>query len=125
VREAPATRLPADCDIINLGDRHCEVIHTLGHSPGGIVLFERPTGILFSGDIVYGGPLIDDAYHSNLDQYIASMRRLLELPVTTVHGGHFPSMGRERYRQVIREWLAEGSLETALLGTAVKAGDRS
>ena len=41
-----------------------EVVHTPGHSPGGIGLFERATGIFLSGDVIYDGPLIDDAYHS-------------------------------------------------------------
>jgi glyoxylase-like metal-dependent hydrolase (beta-lactamase superfamily II) len=49
------------------------VIHTPGHSPGGIALWEKKTGILLSGDIVYDGPLILDAYHSDLRDYDASM----------------------------------------------------
>ena len=57
---APATRLLDDGDVVDLGDRALEVIHTPGHSPGGIALFERASGILFSGDIVYDGPLIED-----------------------------------------------------------------
>ena len=59
-KAAPATRLLEDGDVVDLGDRVLEVIHTPGHSPGGIALFERATGILFSGDIVYDGPLIED-----------------------------------------------------------------
>ena len=106
VRSAPATRLVEDGDIIDLGDRRFEVIHTPGHSPGGIALFERSTGILFSGDIVYDGPLIEDTYHSNAADYIASMERLLQLPVRIVHGGHFPSFSGERYRDLIASWLA-------------------
>ncbi|MCB1805150.1 MAG: MBL fold metallo-hydrolase, partial [Candidatus Competibacteraceae bacterium] len=77
------------------------------HSPGGIALWEAKTGILFAGDIVYDGPLIEDCYHSNSEDYIASMERLLELPVNIVHGGHFPSYGRERHRQIIRDWLRD------------------
>ena len=84
-----------------------EVIHTPGHSPGGIALYEKASEILFSGDIVYDGPLIEDTYHSDLTDYIASMERLLTLPVRLVHGGHFPSFGGERYRQLIRGWLDE------------------
>ena len=52
VKSAPATRLLEDGDVVDLGDRTLEVIHTPGHSPGGIALFEHATGILFSGDIV-------------------------------------------------------------------------
>jgi glyoxylase-like metal-dependent hydrolase (beta-lactamase superfamily II) len=106
VTGAPATRILLDGDIVDLGDRRFEVIHTPGHSPGGIALFERATGILFSGDIVYDGPLIEDAYHSNAADYVASMERLLDLPVRIAHGGHFPSFGRGRYRTIIAAWLA-------------------
>lgn len=105
VKKAPATRIVKDGDVIDLGDRHFTVIHTPGHSPGGIALYEKATGILFSGDIVYDGPLIEDTYHSDMDDYIASMTRLLDLPVRLVHGGHFPSFSGERYRGLILDWL--------------------
>lgn len=105
VRPAPATRILEDGDIIDLGDRTFEVIHTPGHSPGGIALWEAASGVLFSGDIVYDGPLIEDTYHSNAADYLASMKRLLSYPVRIVHGGHFPSFDGTRYRQLIGDWL--------------------
>ncbi len=107
VKRAPATRILRDGDRIDLGDRNFEVIHTPGHSPGGIALFEATSGILFSGDILYDGPLIEDTYHSNAADYVASMEHLLTLPVRLVHGGHFPSFDGERYRALIRNWLDE------------------
>ena len=105
VTPAPATRILDDGDIVDLGDRHFEVLHTPGHSPGSIMLFEAASGVLLSGDTVYDGPLIDDAYHSDIDQYVASMQRIYELPVRVVHGGHFPSFDGARYRELIREFL--------------------
>lgn len=105
VKRAPATRLLEDGDVIDLGDRQFEVIHTPGHSPGGIALYETATEILFSGDILYDGPLIEDTYHSNANDYHASMERLLRLKVRLVHGGHFPSFSGERYRELITGWL--------------------
>lgn len=105
LRAAPATRLLADGDVIDLGDRAFEVIHTPGHSPGGIALWEAASGILFSGDIVYDGPLIEDTYHSDAADYHASMVRLYDLPVRVVHGGHFPSYDGTRHREIIRSWL--------------------
>lgn len=107
VRCAPATRLLDDGDMIDLGDRHFEVIHTPGHSPGGIALWEAATGILFSGDIVYDGPLIEDTYHSDAADYYRSMVRLLGLPVRVVHGGHFPSYGGERHRDIVEAWISK------------------
>ncbi len=107
MKAAPATRLLNDGDHIDLGDRVFEVIHTPGHSPGGIALWEEKSGVLFSGDILYDGPLIEDTYHANADDYLASMERLLRIPARIVHGGHFPSFSGERYRTLIKDWLAE------------------
>ncbi len=105
VRGAPATRILEDGEVIDLGDRRFEVVHTPGHSPGGIALFERETGILFSGDIVYDGPLVEDTYHADPADYYTSMKRLLDYPVRVVHGGHFPSYDGRRHREIIRRWL--------------------
>jgi len=107
VAPAPATRLLEAGETIDLGDRRLEVIHTPGHSPGGIMLYEAATAILFSGDTVYDGPLIDDLDHSDIAAYVASMKRILDLPVQVVHGGHFPSFDGARYRELIRDYLVE------------------
>jgi len=104
IEPAPATSTLKDGDAIDLGDRAFEVIHTPGHSPGGIALWEKKTGTLLSGDIVYDGPLILDTYHADLADYDASMERLAKLPVTMVHGGHFPSFGRQRLAELIAEY---------------------
>ena len=81
------------------------MIHTPGHSPGGIALFEADTGMLISGDIVYDGPLIESDDPAEMQQYVTSMKRLLDLPVQTVHGGHFPSYDGARHRDIITNWL--------------------
>ena len=105
VLPAPASRLLEAGDVIDLGDRHFQVLHVPGHSPGSIALWESATGILLSGDAVYDGPLIDDAYHSNAADYVATMARLRELPVRVVHGGHYPSFGHDRYRILIDDYM--------------------
>lgn len=106
VQSAPATQLLESGDVIDLGDRVLEVIHVPGHSPGSIALWEKSSGVLFSGDAVYDGPLVDDAYHSNSEQYVESLMKIRGLPVNVVHGGHFQSFGRDRYRRLIDEYVA-------------------
>lgn len=96
-----------DGDVVDLGDRAFEVIHTPGHSPGGIGLYEKATGIFLSGDIIYDGPLIDDTYHSDVPTYIETLEGLRRLKVSIVHGGHFPSFGPTRFRQLIDEYTAQ------------------
>ncbi|MEZ5229816.1 MAG: MBL fold metallo-hydrolase [Acidimicrobiales bacterium] len=102
---ARVTRLVDEGDTVDLGDRRFEVLHLPGHSPGSIGLWESATGTLFSGDAVYDGPLLDELEDSDIDAYCSTMRRLLELPVTVVHGGHDPSFGRDRLRAIARAYL--------------------
>ncbi len=106
---ARVTRLVDEGDTIDLGDRQFEVLHLPGHSPGSIGLWEASTGTLFSGDAVYDGPLLDELGDSNIADYCATMHRLLELPVTVVHGGHDPSFGRDRLRAIARAYLERRS----------------
>ena len=96
VAPADPTRTVVEGDIIDLGNRQFEVLHLPGHSPGGIGLWEEKTGILFSGDTVYDGPLLDQGEDADIEAYIRSMRRLRDMPVEIVHGGHEASFGRER-----------------------------
>ncbi|MEL6986020.1 MAG: MBL fold metallo-hydrolase, partial [Actinomycetota bacterium] len=100
-----ATRLIEEGDVIDLGDRQLEVLHLPGHSPGSIGLWESATGTLFSGDAIYDGPLLDQFDDSNIADYCATMERLLDLPVTTVHGGHDPSFDRDRLTTLARAYL--------------------
>ncbi len=106
VKPAQVGRVLEHGDVIDLGERAFEVVHTPGHSPGGIGLLERKTGIFLSGDVVYDGPLIDDAYHSDASAYVETLERLRALPVSVIHGGHFPSFGPVRFRQLIDEYVA-------------------
>lgn len=100
------TRRLVEGDVVDLGDRAFEVLHLPGHSPGSIGLWEAKSGILFSGDAVYDGPLLDRLPGSDIAAYQATMRRLLELPVSVVHAGHDPSFGRDRLRTLVRRYLA-------------------
>lgn len=106
ITPAEATQTVRDGDRIDLGDRSFEVIHLPGHSPGSIGLWEEQTGILFSGDAVYDGALIDTMPDSDINAYIASMKRLADLPVSLVHAGHDASFGPMRLKEIVDDYLA-------------------
>ncbi len=107
VLPAAPTLLLSEGSIVDTGDRSFEVFHLPGHSPGSIALYERRQEILFAGDVVYDGPLAyDEGNADEMRQYVASMKRLLDLPVRVVHGGHYPSCGQDRMRAIIRDFLA-------------------
>lgn len=106
VPAAPAQTLLDEGDVVDTGDRSFEVIHLPGHSPGSIALYEKARGILFAGDVIYDGELAyDESDAEKMRQYVASMKRVLELPVRVVHGGHYPSFGRDRLREIARGFL--------------------
>ncbi|HVM84336.1 MAG TPA: MBL fold metallo-hydrolase [Candidatus Binatia bacterium] len=103
---APPTQLLSEGSRVDTGDRSFEVFHLPGHSPGSIALYERATEILFAGDVIYDGPLAYDAENrAEMQEYVASMKRLHELPVRVVHGGHYPSCDGDRMQLIIRGFL--------------------
>ncbi len=108
VQPAPLTHLLDEGDVVDLGDRLFRVFHLPGHSPGSIALYEKATGILFSGDVIYDGALIDDLYHSDPDVLSQSHARLRELPISMVHAGHFASFGKDRLHALLDEYAAGG-----------------
>jgi len=87
----PADRLLEDGDSIDVGDLHFQVIHTPGHSPGGICLFGH--GILLSGDTLFNSGIgRTDFPGCSYSQILNSINtRLLVLPEETkVYPGHGP-----------------------------------
>lgn len=96
IHSAQVTQALKEGEIIDLGNRHFEVMHLPGHSPGSMGLWEAATGTFFSGDALYDGTLLDELPDSNIPDYLATMKRIRELPVNVVHGGHEPSFGRDR-----------------------------
>lgn len=65
-------------DRIELGGRSLEVLHTPGHSPGGVSLYDRATGILFAGDAINYGGIWLYLPRSDAAAYRATLQRLVE-----------------------------------------------
>jgi hydroxyacylglutathione hydrolase len=92
-------RLLKDGDRIDVGDLHFEVLHTPGHSPGGICLLGH--GVVFSGDTLFNfGIGRTDFAGGSYELLMKSIReKLMVLPdETVVYPGHGPSttIGDER-----------------------------
>jgi glyoxylase-like metal-dependent hydrolase (beta-lactamase superfamily II) len=105
LQAAPPTRILREGDVIDLGDRTLHVLHVPGHSPDSISLFEEASGILFSGDAIYDGPLLYNLPDSDLTTYADTMRRLMELPLRIVHAGHDESFGKKKLIAIARRHL--------------------
>ena len=67
------TKIVTDHDVIDIGGRQIEVLHTLGHSPGHLCFWEKVKEYLFTGDLVYKDILF--VYYPSTDPevYLASL----------------------------------------------------
>lgn len=97
----PADRLLRDGDELTIGDEVWRVLHTPGHSPGGITLYSAAKGLALVGDTLFAGSIgRTDFPGSDFETLARSIReRLYTLPdETRVLPGHGPetSVGREK-----------------------------
>ena len=76
--------------IVDLGDRLITVVHTPGHSPESISLYDVTNGLMLSGDYLYEGPLYAFVPGSSLEAYLATAERLLATypEPMTYYGAH-------------------------------------
>ncbi|UJA32868.1 MBL fold metallo-hydrolase [Clostridium sporogenes] len=108
------TMVLKDNDIIDIGGRSIQVLHTPGHSPGHICFFEKERGYLFTGDLVYKDTLF--AYYPSTDPkaYLKSIERVATFPVKKVFPAHHSlDIHPEiliRMRDAFRQLESEGKL---------------
>ncbi|KAG9354351.1 hypothetical protein JZ751_001057 [Albula glossodonta] len=97
-------------DVISLGDRQLTVLHMPGHSRGSICLHDREHKLLFSGDVVYDGAMIDWLPYSRVGDYVRSCERLVELvdgeQVEQVLPGHFNTFGAKRLHRLASDYIS-------------------
>jgi glyoxylase-like metal-dependent hydrolase (beta-lactamase superfamily II) len=102
VDEPPAaTHALEDGDEITLGGTALQVLHTPGHSPGSVCLYDEAGRAVIGGDVLFAGSVgRTDLWEGSEATLLASIRdRLLVLPDdTVVYPGHGPAttIGRER-----------------------------
>ncbi len=106
ITPAPLTGYLDEGDVVDLGDCACQVLHVPGHSPGSIALWDRKARVVFTGDVVYDGALLDNLYHSDPATLRQSLARMCDLDADIFHAGHSPSFGRARLKAIVAEYLA-------------------
>ncbi len=98
----PIDREVEEGDLINIGAASLKVLHTPGHTPGGMCLYNAPD--LITGDTLFVGGLgRTDFPGGSHEQLLASIRtKLLVLPAETVvwpghgYGGSRSTIGEEK-----------------------------
>ncbi len=101
----------ADGEELAAGGHRLRVLHTPGHTPGGVCLHDGDAGVVFSADTLFnGGPGATGRSFSDFPTIIESIRtKLLVLPPeTVVHTGHGDSTTIGDEAPHLDEWLARG-----------------
>ncbi|MDL2280242.1 MBL fold metallo-hydrolase [Selenomonadales bacterium OttesenSCG-928-I06] len=81
----------ADGDTVEFGNVKLQVIHTPGHTKGGICLYNKEENVLFSGDTLMAGTIgVTDLPGGSYETIIKSIKeKLFTLPdATVVYPGH-------------------------------------
>jgi len=73
-------------DDVTLGDRTFKILHTPGHRPGAICLYDESSKLLLTGDSVCGTR--ENLIRMDRDVYIESLKGLLELDVDLMIMSH-------------------------------------
>ncbi len=120
-----------DGDIINLGGRTLECIHTPGHSEGSVCYLDSSTRILFSGDTVNNSiilmrqpdnnPCLIEKYQKTLEKLWA---RTDDFDVLAIgHDGDLIDKGIIHDYLMLTKGLLEGSLSGGYEETGFRKGD--
>ncbi|MDW7673362.1 MAG: MBL fold metallo-hydrolase [Bacillota bacterium] len=94
-----------DGDMIEVGKTRITTIHTPGHCAGHCSFYVEEEDVLFSGDIDLSsfGPWYGN-YASDIDQFIASVHKLIEIKPGCLVTSHAP-VARENIRKRLLEYI--------------------
>lgn len=108
-------------DELKTGKFTFQILHLPGHAPGHICLYEKEKKLLFSGDNVIGRgtPYIgrrlrkqgkgieSDIPQGDMNQYLKSLKRLMELDIECVIPAHGPVGKKERIIETYQRKLEQ------------------
>ena len=101
----------ADGDVLQVAGIDVQIIHTPGHSPGGVCLYAPDLDTVLTGDTLFcGGPGATGRTYSDFPTILESIREsLLSLPATTrVLTGHGDETTIGAEAQQYEAWVARG-----------------
>ncbi len=88
VEPCPKPHFLTHGDAVDLGSRVLDVIHIPGHTPGSILLLDRHTKILLSGDTVARRLLYGITDFVPLAQFCVDLKKLEEYDFNTMYSAH-------------------------------------
>jgi glyoxylase-like metal-dependent hydrolase (beta-lactamase superfamily II) len=115
----------ADGDRIDAGDTTVVAVHTPGHAPDHLCFWHEESRTLFSGDLAVQGTsvVIPASAGGDLEAYVASIRRVLELEPARLLPAHGPVI--DKPATLLRIYLAHRREREEQVLAALGAGATS
>ena len=112
-----------DGDAVKIDESSLQVLHTPGHTPGHICLYERESGTLFAGDMITGkGVPFVGSLHGDIVDFSRSLNRLHELKIDRAFLSH-DGETRDAHGR-INEILQQKLMEEQRLLEVLKDGEK-
>jgi uncharacterized sulfatase len=111
---------PQAAGVEQIGDHMLEFLALAGHTDGDLAVFDRTTGVLFAGDLVFFDRAATTP-HANVRVWLDSLARLKAVPYQQLVPGHGPVVTDARAIEQTRNYLVW--LETTLKEGAEKGED--
>jgi endoribonuclease LACTB2 len=114
-----------DGDIVPAGDGELHIIHTPGHAPDHVVLWNPSTRTLFSGDLVVPGTtvVIPASMDGNLSAYMQSLERVRALAPARLLPSHGAPI--DNPAAILEEYLAHRRARERQVIAGLRSGDRT
>jgi len=106
--------------VVEIEGATLEAIWTPGHAADHLCFYLREDRTLFSGDMVLGAGTTVIPLDGDLDDYLASLRVLLDLDARRIFPAHGPAI--EDPQSKIREYLAHRALRDQQILEGLRAG---
>lgn len=101
-----------------------EIVHTPGHAPDHLCFWHAESRTLLSGDLIAGrGSIIVAPPEGDLDEYMASLRRVRALRPARILPGHGPAA--EDGAAKIEEYISHRRDREARIAAALRSGASS
>jgi glyoxylase-like metal-dependent hydrolase (beta-lactamase superfamily II) len=95
-----------DGDILEIGELEIEVLHTPGHTPGHLSLWNPMSGSLYLMDVMYWPTPIHPHPIGRADEQIASVEKCLDLDADYLFAGHeLPRCGKPDVADYLKDML--------------------
>ena len=118
----PVEQQTEDGDRVHAEGATLTALHTPGHASDHLCFLLEDEAALFSGDhIMSGSTVVIAPPDGHMDTYLASLRRLLEVPFGRIYPGHGPVI--DDGPAVVRDYIAHREERREQVLSRLQAGD--